>query len=152
MNEKIKTRLSAFLPYRLSVLSNTISKNIATIYSTEFGLSIWQWRIMAVVGESPGLTATQVTNQTAMDKPAVSRAVASLIEQKLLKREASQEDGRTSLLYLTRAGQDIYDRIFPRALTHETELTSGLTRAELDTFNALLDKLADKSSPKKKLW
>ncbi|HCX10052.1 MAG TPA: MarR family transcriptional regulator, partial [Hyphomonas sp.] len=39
-------RLREFLPYRLSVLSNTISTRIASLYDREFGLSIWQWRVM----------------------------------------------------------------------------------------------------------
>ena len=72
-------RLREFLPYRLSVLSNTISRRIAEIYDREFGLTIWQWRVMAVTGDTPGISATDIGQRTAMDKVAVSRAVGRLL-------------------------------------------------------------------------
>ena len=71
-------QLERFLPYRLSVLSNTISSAIATDYSRRFGLSIPQWRVLAVLADTPNLTAAQISTRTAMDKVAVSRAIASL--------------------------------------------------------------------------
>lgn len=73
-------RLSTFLPFRLSVLSNAISQKIAELYDREFGLSIWQWRVMAVTADTPGISATEIGQRTQMDKVAVSRAVAGLIE------------------------------------------------------------------------
>ena len=63
-------RLREFLPYRLSVLSNTISRRIAELYDREFGLTIWQWRVMAVTGDTPGISATEIGQRTAMDKVA----------------------------------------------------------------------------------
>ena len=87
-----KLTLADFLPYRLSVLSNTISSAIAEMYDREFGLSIWQWRVMAVVGETPGVSGREVTQRTAMDKVAVSRAVAGLIELGYLTRAPSRSD------------------------------------------------------------
>ena len=74
-----KLHLEKFLPYRLSVLSNTVSSAIAAAYFMNFGLSIPEWRVMAVLAANPGLSAAEVTARTAMDKVAVSRAVKSLI-------------------------------------------------------------------------
>jgi hypothetical protein len=45
--------LETFLPYRLSVLSNTVSGKIARSYEKQFGLSIPEWRVMAVLGRFP---------------------------------------------------------------------------------------------------
>lgn len=144
--------LSAFLPYRLSVLSNTVSKRIADLYEAEFGLSMSQWRLMAVMGEAPGLNATEIVNRTAMDKVAISRTVASLIKLGYAKREASQEDGRQSLLYLTRKGQGVYARIVPMAQSQEREATIALSQDEIDELNRLLGKIADVVSPERSLW
>ena len=71
-----KLHLENFLPYRLSVLSNTVSGAIAAAYFAHFGLSIPEWRVMAVLAANPGLSAAEVTARTAMDKVAVSRALA----------------------------------------------------------------------------
>ncbi|MEL7130035.1 MAG: MarR family winged helix-turn-helix transcriptional regulator [Pseudomonadota bacterium] len=145
-------RLSDFLPYRLSVLSNTVSKRIAERYQSEFGLSVWQWRVMAVLGEAPGLTAKDISERTAMDKVAVSRAVSGLVEDGILRREAAQDDGRRSMLYLSEAGQAIYARIVPLAMSYETELTQALTAVDIETLKHLLDSCADVVSPDQKLW
>ena len=79
--------LDQFLPYRLSVLSNRISNAIAREYSRRFDLSVTEWRVMAVLGHAPNLSASEVARRTAMDKVAVSRAVASLSASgRLLRR------------------------------------------------------------------
>lgn len=147
-----KLKLADFLPYRLSVLSNTISRNIAEIYDREFGLNIWQWRVMAVVAEAPGLSATQVTRRTAMDKVAVSRAVSGLIELGYMTRESSEEDARRSVLVLSTQGRGIYNQIVPLALGYERELLEGMDERELEELQAALSHLAAIASPDRGLW
>lgn len=144
--------LSAFLPYRLSVLSNTISTQIAERYRDAFGLSMSGWRVMAIIGETPGLNATEIVTRTAMDKVAVSRAVMGLIERGYVKREAAQNDGRRSLLYLTRQGKRIYAQIIPMARAHEQAVTQAMSAVEVAELNRLLDKLANAASPGRELW
>ena len=53
--------------------------SIAAAYERDFGLSIPQWRVMAVLARNPGLSAAEVAARTAMDKVAVSRAVQGLL-------------------------------------------------------------------------
>ena len=145
-------RLREFLPYRLSVLSNTNSRRIAELYDREFGLSIWQWRVMAVTGDAPGISATEIGQRTAMDKVAVSRAVAGLIELGYLERKAAEEDGRRSKLYLTRTGQSVYDEIVPMAMAEEQALEAVLTPDERRELTRLMEKLAGSASPDRPLW
>ncbi|MEO0817081.1 MAG: MarR family winged helix-turn-helix transcriptional regulator [Pseudomonadota bacterium] len=145
-------RLAEFLPYRLSVLSNTVSTAIAADYQREFGLNIWQWRIMAVIGESAGLTASDVTARTAMDKVAVSRAVAALEARGLLQRQADPGDARAALLDLTESGRAIYEQIVPLALAHERRLLDALTEQEQRALEGLLDKLASTAAQGRSLW
>lgn len=145
-------RLREFLPYRLSVLSNTISRRIADLYDREFGLTIWQWRVMAVTGDTPGISATDIGQRTAMDKVAVSRAVAGLIELGYLERKASEEDARRSQLYLTRTGQSVYDEIVPIAMAEDQALTGVLTAQERAELIRLMEKLAGSASPDRPLW
>lgn len=144
--------LSAFLPFRLSVLSNTVSEQIAAAYRDEFGLPVPQWRVMAVIHGDPGLSATAVSERTAMDKVAVSRAVAALIEAKRLERRARPEDGRSSALYLTPEGKRIYDEVAPRALAFEQSLLQELDPAERAQLAKLMGKLARAVSPNHPLW
>ncbi len=75
--------LERFVPYQLSLLSNVVSQEIAEAYGDRFGLAITEWRILAVLGRFPGMSAAGVAERSAMDKVAVSRAVARLLERGL---------------------------------------------------------------------
>ncbi|WP_084398874.1 MarR family winged helix-turn-helix transcriptional regulator [Henriciella aquimarina] len=145
-------RLDGFLPYRLSVLSNAVSRKIADMYERDFDISIWQWRIIAVLGEHEGLTSTQVAVQTLMDKPAVSRAAASLTERGLISRTSDNADRRKAELRLTKKGKEIYAAIKPRALAYERELLASLSPEEARMLHGLLTRLAHIASPERDLW
>ena len=135
--------LDDFLPYRLSVLANRASDALAREYSQRFALGVTEWRVMAVLGRYPDLSANQVAQRTAMDKVAVSRAVARLLERELVERDTHGDDRRRSVLALSRGGRRIYDEIAPLALELERRLLSRLDRDERAALDALLDKLAD---------
>ena len=145
-------RLSQFLPYRLSVLSNTVSRNIADLYDRAFGISIWQWRVMAVLGENSGITATEIGQVTAMDKVAVSRAVSGLLDSGHIARRASKEDARRAILTLTAKGKEVYDQIVPIALGAERDLVETLSPDEQAQLAVLMEKLARAAEPDRPLW
>lgn len=137
-----KLDLDSFVPYRLSVLSNRVSGAIARQYSQAFGLSIPEWRVMAVLGGTPGLSAREVAGRTAMDKVQVSRAVASLMRAKRVARAGDSNDGRVTRLSLTAKGRAIYDEIVPLALHLEELFLSALDPDERRTFERLMIKLS----------
>ena len=142
--------LEAFLPYRLSVLSNTVSHTIADFYEETFNLTIPQWRVLAVLGRQSGLSAAEVADNTAMDKVAVSRAVGGLIKAGRVRRRFASDDRRRSILELSPKGRDIYQAIVPDALFYEKELVSSLTQEECDGLSKILDKLWEQAVKIKK--
>lgn len=138
--------LERFLPYRLSVLANTISAALAAAYSQRHDLTIPEWRVMAVLAREPGLAAAEVAQRTAMDKVAVSRAVARLLAGGRLRSRRTSHDRRRTSLELTAAGRDVYRRIVPWALQYERRLLTALTPAESAALDAALRKLMDFAS------
>ena len=135
--------LEHFLPYRLSVLSNRISQTIAGAYARRFGIGVTEWRVLAVLGRYRGLSANAVAARTAMDKVAVSRAVARLLARELLQRDTHDDDRRRSVLELSEAGYRIYDDVVPVALAYEQRLLAPLDADERVQLDRLLRKLAD---------
>src|SRR5690606_15667461 len=71
---KDQTPLAEFLPHQLSLASDAVSTRIAMEYRARFGLSIPEWRAMAVIGDYGPLTQRDLTQLTLMDKVAVNRA------------------------------------------------------------------------------
>lgn len=134
--------LETFLPYRLSVLSNTVSGKIARSYEKQFGLSIPEWRVMAVLGRFAGLTAAEVTERTAMDKVQVSRAVARLQSAGRIEQQTVDGDRRSRHLFLTVRGEADYNAIVPIARDYERRLAGTLSHAERSQLDMLLDKLS----------
>lgn len=135
--------LSAFLPYRLSVLSNSASQGIAALYEDRFGISLQQWRIMAVLGNLPDISARELAIHTAMDKVAISRSVKKLLAAGLLERHFAAEDKRRSVLALSRKGREIYRQIVPMAIAWEREFLQMIDAEELELLDRLISKLMD---------
>lgn len=120
-----RLRLDDYLPYRLSVAANAVSQLIARAYVDRFGLSVPQWRLMAVLGEDSPLTQQALCRRTVMDKVTVMRAARALVQRRLVKRQPNAEDGRSHRLSLTAAGERMYSQVAPLALEYELLLLRG---------------------------
>lgn len=133
--------LEDFLPYRLAILSHTVSASIARAYDQRFGLSIPEWRVIAILGRFPGLSAVEVAQRTMMDKVAVSRAVTKLIKNGRIDREFADADRRRSILNLSAEGRKVHDEIAPLALGIEDDLLHGLSEEQITTLNEVIERL-----------
>jgi DNA-binding MarR family transcriptional regulator len=139
-------RLNEFLPYRLSIASNAVSKVIAAAYAERFGLSVPEWRLIAVLHESETATQQDLVRRTLMDKVAVSRAAQALAERGLVKREQDATDGRAWRLTLAARGHALYRRIAPAALEYERRLLEAFSRQEIAVLHDMLARLARAAS------
>ncbi len=137
--------LERFVPYRLSVLSNTISGAIAREYAARFSLTISEWRVMAVLGRFAPLTSGDVAARTAMDKVRVSRAVARLDRSGHIHRRRDPGDRRRGLLRLSGKGEKIYRQIVPLALARERDLLAALSTSERQHLDRLLTTLQERA-------
>lgn len=137
--------LEDFLPYRLSVLSNMVSTAIAATYSKRFGLSIPAWRVMAILGRFPGLSAAEVAERTAMDKVAVSRAVSQLLADGRVERSFADDDRRRSVLRLSPKGFEVYDQVVPLALEYERQFLKGIRPEDREALSRLMDVLMERA-------
>lgn len=137
--------LEKFLPYRLAILSHSVSHSIATVYRDRFSLSIPEWRVIAIVGQFPGLSAVEVAERTVMDKVAVSRAVTKLIRNGRIDRQFADADRRRSILNLSEKGLELHNEVTPLALQMESDLLSNLSAEEIEVLDKVIDKLYAKS-------
>jgi DNA-binding MarR family transcriptional regulator len=133
--------LDDFIPYRLSVTSNLVSDSIARAYHALFGLTIPEWRMVAVIAESGGITQQAIGARTLMDKVTVSRAAIALVDRGLLARRGNPEDRRSHLLDLSDAGRDLYAAVAPKALDLEARIFSAFAPDEVAQFKAMLRRI-----------
>ena len=133
--------LDRFLPYRLSVTSNLVSDRIARAYESLFGLTIPEWRLIAVIAEVEAITQAEIGERTRMDKVTVSRAARGLAGRRLIARSENESDGRSHVLTLTDGGRRLHAEIAPLALAYEAALICGLAPAEVAQLKRLLARL-----------
>lgn len=133
--------LERFVPYQLSIVSNTVSQAIADDYQARHDLGVTEWRVMAVLARFDGLSAREVAERTAMDKVAVSRALARLVEAGRVDRAVHDNDKRRSVLNLSDAGWAIHDEVAPMARAREREVLAKLNAEERVWLTRILDKL-----------
>ena len=115
-------QLDAYLPYRLSVASNAVSRLIARAYEDRFGLTIPQWRLVCVLAEDGPMNQSALVSRTGMDKVTVSRAAQGLTRRHLLERSENDRDGRSHVVALSLEGVRLHAEIAPLALAYEAAL------------------------------
>ncbi|GAB5380225.1 MAG: MarR family transcriptional regulator [Aliiglaciecola sp.] len=142
-NNKLQTTLTLerFLPYRLSILSNKVSGIVAETYRDKFALSITEWRIMAVLGEYPGISADEISLKTQLEKSILSRAISKLLKRNLIEREIAADDRRRSEIRLSKTGKTVYQEIVPLSYHYEQQLLACLNEHEQNQFSDLIDRL-----------
>ncbi len=133
--------LDAFLPYRLAVSSRRVSRALAQRYETRFGVTIPQWRILAVLGRHSALTANELGAQAQLDKVQTSRATAGLVARSLVERTTDRTDRRALRHALTPAGGELYRELAAVALAWERELTDALGLSDRRALDRVLHKL-----------
>jgi DNA-binding MarR family transcriptional regulator len=136
-----RLQLQEYLPYRLSVAANAVSRLIARAYEDQFGLTIPQWRVMAVLGDVGALTQQSLCGRTLMDKVTVMRAAQGLTRRRLVKRQPNAEDGRSHRLDLSSSGYALYCKVIPLAREYESQLLVGLKATDVALLHRLLRQL-----------
>ena len=114
---------------------------VAETYKDKFALSITEWRIMAVLGEYPGISADEISIKTQIEKSILSRAISKLLKRNLIERKIAPDDRRRSEISLSETGIAVYQEIVPLSYDYEEALLSCLSSTERENFSELIDRL-----------
>ena len=133
--------LSRFMPYRLAVTADSVSRALAAVYSERFGLTRDEWRVIAQLASVKALKASELGQRTSLPKMQVSRATTRLEQDGLITRETDDADRRNLVVRLTAAGRALYRRIEPVVLEREHDLLAALSPDQRAAFEAALTQL-----------
>ena len=133
--------LREFMPYRLSIVSDVVSRVFSHHYDSRFNLTIPEWQVMAVLGENGAQSTQDVIERTQMDRVRVSRAVIRLADKALVNRRPHPDDQRAQRLTLSPTGSAIYQEIVPLAFALQAQLLTLLTPEEATMLDDLLTKV-----------
>ncbi|WP_310621645.1 MarR family winged helix-turn-helix transcriptional regulator [Flexibacterium corallicola] len=134
-------QLEKFFPYKVRIFGSAVSSAVSSVYRERYGLSVSEWRTMAILGGTKALSASEIVERSSMDKVNVSRAVQALRKKELLRRDIDGEDRRKSVLRLTEKGLAVYNDVIPLVQSVEAALTENLSLEEQATLLSLMEKV-----------
>lgn len=133
------------LSFRLHVVANMLSRGAAMRYRREFDVSLWEWRIIALLGAYAPLSLNDLARSAGLDKSQASRAVSGLIARGCVEREANENDGRGIRLSLSRGGERVFSGLIRAAGERNDAFLGCLTKEERACLDSALSKLADQA-------
>jgi DNA-binding MarR family transcriptional regulator len=137
------TEISDLLSYRVHVVANLLSRGAELRYRREFGVSLWEWRTIALLGAAQEpLSLGHLAHAAGIDKSQMSRVVSGLAKRRIVLREAHPGDARGVRLTLSRTGRKLYDGLIRAAAERDDAFRNCLSAKEKDVFERVLTKLA----------
>jgi DNA-binding MarR family transcriptional regulator len=133
------------LPHAFSVVANRISLVLQRMYGELFGISVTDWRIIAILGTHFPLSAKALAELTAMDQVSVSRAIDQLMYKKLVLRRVDTADRRRVALSLSKKGLEIYNQVVPLLYASEAMLVARLTSEDAAAIRRIMETLVELS-------
>ena len=94
------------------------------------GLTPPQFDIIATLGNTAGMTATEVGEKTLITKGTLTGVVDRLVDRGWVERIAHGSDRRCQIIRLTPSGEALFARIFPAHLAHLGACFAGASAAE----------------------
>ena len=150
MNRSVSARRSArpsrpayVLEEQIGFILRQVWQRHASIFAREFGINLTsaQWAALAKLTETGPCSQNQLGRLTAMDVATIKGVIDRLTARGLTETSADPEDGRRLLVSLTRAGQQLAEKVAPNALAITRETLAPLDARERETLVALLGKL-----------
>lgn len=115
----------------------------SSIFSRDIGTNLTptQWAALSKLAETGPCSQNQLGRLTAMDVATIKGVIDRLTARGLTETSQDPEDGRRLLVSLTRAGQQLAEKLAPNALAITRETLAPLDTRERETLMALLNKL-----------
>jgi DNA-binding MarR family transcriptional regulator len=136
------TEIRDLLSYRVHMVANLLSRGAELRYRREFGVSLWEWRTVALLGAAEPQSLGDLARAAGIDKSQMSRVVSGLAKRKLVMRDANDADGRGVHLRLSKSGRKLYEGLIRAAAERDTAIRSCLSANEKTVFERALAKLA----------
>jgi MarR family transcriptional regulator, lower aerobic nicotinate degradation pathway regulator len=115
----------------------------SSIFARDIGTNITptQWAALSKLAETGPCSQNQLGRLTAMDVATIKGVIDRLTARGLTETSQDPEDGRRLLVSLTRAGQQLAEKVAPSALAITRETLAPLEPRERELLMALLNKL-----------
>lgn len=146
MLQRAAPTIRDLLSYRLHVVANLLSRSAEMRYRREFGVSLWEWRTVALLGAAgEPQSLNELARAAGIDKSQMSRVVSGLASRRIVSRAADFNDGRGVRLTLTKSGTRLYEGLIRSADERNAALLACLSARERESLDIALEKLVSRA-------
>lgn len=111
----------------------------AASHVNKLDLTLPQYDVIITLGGTAGMPHKKLGEKTLITKGTLTGVVTRLEDKGLVERAASKKDGRSQILRLTEAGNDLFERSFPEHLVFINRLFENYSADDIATLeNALI--------------
>ena len=135
----------SLITFRVSVLSQLLSRVVETSVGQTLGLSSRQWRVLVMLNRLGPSTSGQVATATHLDHSQVSRASYELLDKGLIAMDSDQTDHRRQRLSVSSAGREVLRQGIVGSQARQDRLRARLSDAEYELLGRLLATLSDEA-------
>jgi homoprotocatechuate degradation regulator HpaR len=132
--------LTHSLPMALLRTREAVVQRFRTVLSRH-GLTEQQWRILRALDGRDGLEVSLLAEQCRILLPSMTGILRRMESRGLVRRDANQADGRSTLVRLTEASQALLEQIKPEVVEVYKEIERILGKRKLEQLYALLEEL-----------
>ncbi|MBP0482524.1 MarR family winged helix-turn-helix transcriptional regulator [Sagittula salina] len=130
-----------FLTFRLARVQAKLNAQSSRILRDHAGITLTQWRLLALIGNAGRTTAAVLSREVAMDKGLISRNIKTMVSDGLVRITLDPDDNRAQHLELSEAGNKMFTETLPRMRARQDALRALFDIEEEEVFNRVLDKL-----------
>jgi MarR family transcriptional regulator, lower aerobic nicotinate degradation pathway regulator len=136
-------RVAYILDEQIGFIMRVVSQRHAAIFARDIGTNLTptQWAALSKLAETGPCSQNQLGRLTAMDVATIKGVIDRLTARGLTETSPDPEDGRRLLVSLSRAGQQLAEKVAPNALAISRETLAPLDAKEREMLFALLNKL-----------
>jgi len=103
-------------------------------FLAQFGLNVPRFYVLMHVEKNPGINYIVLSDLLLCTKSNTTRIVRGMQEEGLISRQVDPTDRRSYQLTLTKAGHDLFNRVYPDYKKLVDRLMSMLDKAKLDEY------------------
>src|SRR6266545_4885077 len=135
------TDIRKLISYLLHTVANLLSRGAELRYRREYGVSLWEWRTVALLGAvREPLSLNHLAHAAGIHKSQMSRVVSGLARRGFVKREADPADARGVQLTLSKSGRRMYEGLIRAAAERDAAFRGCLSEKEHQVFDRALSK------------
>jgi MarR family transcriptional repressor of emrRAB len=131
--------------FRLYTAWSSANPIFTRLCEGQYNITRREWRLLATVVNHARLTSSQLAAEAGLDAVRTSRAITALCTKGWLQRERAPHDGRTVHVAATPAGRTLYETMMPAIMELNQLITQDLSRAEVETLHALLERVGERA-------